>query len=271
MKREGDMEDVQKTIEELNIVLRDYIKPHTFPIAIKLLKKGEEIPPKHRRPTTSFGHRLALCQGFGFARKYEWPMAFQIEDMACGPALSYFGFVDIPEFEKEGGLVYPMYAKTPEGGKRSEEIIDKLPYGSFETVLVAPLSRTVFEPDVIMIYCNAAQIARLCQGALYCEGGGIETVVAGRCACTAEIITPLRKGRYNVVVPDGGERMFALTSDDEMVFSAPFSKVPDLMEGIVTTHKSGVARYPYPVSGLKMEPQFPEKYAEIVKLAAEII
>jgi uncharacterized protein (DUF169 family) len=256
-------------LKELDVVIRDYIKPHTSPVAIKLLKKGEAVPPKVKRPAGFFGYAMGLCQGFSFARRYGWSMAFQIDDLACGPALSYFGFVDIPEFEKEGGLVHPMYAKTMAAGKRSEDIIDKLPAGTVETILIAPLNRTDFEPDIITIYGNPAQIARLTQGALYCEGGGIETVVAGRCACTSEVISPLTKGTYNVVVPDGGERMFALTGDDEMVFSVPFAKVPDLVEGIVTTHKSGVARFPYPVFGLRMAPQFPEKYAEIVALARE--
>lgn len=256
-------------LAELGIILRDYIKPLTNPVAIKLLPKGGEIPPKFKRPTEAFGHAMALCQGFSFSRTYGWSMAFQINDMACGPSLAYFGFVEIPEFAREGGLVHPMYAKTPEAGCRSEDIIDKLPPDSVETILIAPLNRAEFEPDIIMVYANAAQIARLTQGALYCRGGGIETVVAGRCACTAEIITPLLKDNYNVVVPDGGERMFALTADDELAFSFPPSRATELMEGIVNTHQSGVARYPYPVFGLRMKPQFPEKYEALVKLAEE--
>jgi uncharacterized protein (DUF169 family) len=253
-------------LKELDIVLRDYIKPLTSPVAVKLLK-NRETPDKFKRPTEFFGYPIGLCQGFGFARRYGWSMAFEIDDMACGPSLSYFGFVDIPAFEQEGGLVHPMYAKTLEAGRRSEEIIDKLPRGDVAAILMAPLNRSPFEPDVIIIYGNAAQMARLTQGALYCHGGGVETIIAGRCACTAEIITPLLKDACNIVVPDGGERMFALTQDDEMVFAVPLSKTADLIEGIVTTHKSGVARYPYPVFGLRMRPQFPEKYSEIVALA----
>lgn len=256
-------------LKELDVVLRDFIKPLTSPIVIKLLKKGEAVPPKFKRPTEFTGHVLALCQGFTFARKYGWSLAYTIDDMACGPSLSYFGFVDIPEFQREGGLVHPAYAKTPEGGRRSEALIDRLPRGAVETILIAPLGRAEFEPDMVMIYGNAAQMARLVQGALYCEGGGIETVIAGRCACTAEIITPMVKGTYNVVVPDAGERIFGLTADDEMVFSCPSAKIADLVEGIVTTHKSGVARYPYPVFGARMEPVFPEKYDALLALARE--
>lgn len=256
-------------LQQLHQTLRDYIRPLTTPVSVSLLKKGEELPPKAKRPSQFFGYRMALCQGFSFARKYGWSTAFGLEDMGCGPALAYFGFVERPEFEVEGGLVHPMYAKTMEAGRRSEDVIDKLKADEIETVLIEPIDRATRVPDVILIYCNAAQIARLTQGALYCTGGAIETKVAGRCACSPEVITPYLTQNYNVVVPDGGERMFALTGDDELVFSVPYCKIPELTEGIVTTHKSGVARYPYPAYGLRMEPRFPERYEAIVKLAEE--
>mgnify|MGYP002408197863 CR=1 FL=1 len=255
-------------LKQFDEVLRDYIKPQSMPIAVKLLKDGNvNIPPKAKQPSEFLGYPIALCQGFSFARKYGWTIVFKINDIACGPALSYFGFIERPEFEKEGGIVYPNYAKTLEAGKKSEDIIDKLSVGEINSIVIAPLSKTTFEPDIIMIYCNAAQIARLTSGALYCEGGGIETVIAGRCACSSEIITPLQRQTYNVIVPDGGERMFGLTGDDEMVFSVPYNKVPYIIEGIVTTHKSGVSRYPYPVYGLRMEPKFPDSYEKLVEIA----
>ena len=256
-------------LKKLDEVLRDLIKPVTSPVAVKLLKAGDSVPAKVKRPTEFFGHELALCQGFGFARKYGWSMVFSVGDMACGPSLSYFGFIEIPEFEKAGELVHPMYAKTPGAGQLSEEAIDRLPRGAVEQILIAPLGRTDFEPDILMVYGNPAQMARLVQGALYCSGGALQTTVAGRCACTAEIITPLLRSTYNLVLPDGGERMFALTGDDEMVFTWPLAKCADLVEGIVTTHKSGVARYPYPAFGLRMKPQFPDKYAELVAIARQ--
>jgi len=256
-------------LKELDVVLRDYIKPITSPIAVKLLPKGGAVPPKFKRPSEAFGHPLALCQGFGLARKYGWSMAYQLEDMACGPSLSFFGFMEVPEWQKEGELAYPPYAKTKEIGVLSENAIDKLPFGQIETILLAPLNRTEFEPDLILIYANTAQIARMVQGALYCEGGAIKPSFAGRAACTSDIITTYKTQAYNLIVPDGGERMFGMPGDDEMVFATPIGKIGNLMEGIVTTHKSGVARYPYPHFGLRVRPEYPEKYEAMVVMAKE--
>lgn len=254
--------------EKLRIALETYIRPQTTPVAVALLK-DRKAPERAKRPHDFFGYRMGLCQGFSFARRYGWATAFGIEDMACGPSLAYFGMIDRPEFEKDGGLVYPMYAKTLEAGKKSEDTMDILPKGMINMILIEPLNRLSRKPDVILIYCNAAQAARLIQGALYCEGGAITPTMSGRCACVPEVVTPYQKHDCSVTIPDGGERMFALTQDDELVFSVPYCKIADLVEGIETTHKSGVARYPFPPYGLRMRPNFPEKYDVLLELAEE--
>ncbi len=205
----------------------------------------------------------------GFARKYGWSFVYDAKSLACGPCLSYFGFVERPDFEVEGGLVYPLYARTLEMGRKSEDAIDKLPYGTISRILVEPIARATRVPDIILIYGDPAQMARLIQGALYDQGGAIYPKFTGRCACSPEMITPYLTGEYNVSVPDGGERMFALTADDEMVFSLPYDRIEALIDGLTTTHESGIARFPFPVNGLKMEPNFPPAYREIVELTMD--
>ena len=53
---------------------------------------------------------------------------------------------------------------------------------------------------------------------------------------------------------------FALTQDDEMAFALPACKIDSFVEGLVTTHKSGVARIPTPIAGLTNEPKWPPYY-----------
>jgi uncharacterized protein (DUF169 family) len=254
-------------LQELDITIRDYIKPHTLPIAVKLLTKGEPVPPKFKRPIEFQGYALGLCQGIGLARKYGWPVAFQIDDMACGPSLSHFGFVAVPKFQADGELVFPCYAKTKEFGETIEKEVGYLPDVEVETILLAPLSRAVFSPDVIVIYGNPAQMARLIHGALYSQGGAIKSTFTGRAPCVAEIVTPILTGEYNLVIPDGGERIFAMTGDDEMALAFPAGKIPLLVEGILATHNSGISRYPFPSYGLRAQPKFPEIFDPLVSLA----
>ena len=69
------------TLQELGQALDRYIRPLTFPLALKMLKSEEEIPEKTRRPLQQMKKKIAICQGVGMARKYGWTVAMGKEDM----------------------------------------------------------------------------------------------------------------------------------------------------------------------------------------------
>src|SRR3989441_4489490 len=64
-----------------------------------------------------------------------------------------------------------MYTATKEAGVRSEAAVDKFAPGEFACLLVAPLDRAPFEPHLVCIYANPAQVMRLTQAALWKRGG----------------------------------------------------------------------------------------------------
>jgi len=103
------------------------------------------------------------------------------------------------------------------------------------------------------------------QGALYREGGAIESRFSGRCACSQEFIYPYLSQKCNVIIPAQGERLFAMTADDELVFSIPKSQVEAVLEGVEVTHKRGVSRIPTPFFGLRMKPES-ERYGKLAQL-----
>jgi uncharacterized protein (DUF169 family) len=247
-------------VKQFDEMLKEYIKPLTSPIAVKLLQADEEFPEKARRPAKIFGYPIALCQGIGIVRRFGWTLGFGKGDNACGPSLAYLGCLPYTEKQKEGGIVYPLYAKTLEAGKRTEEAVGKLEEGTFEKILLAPLSKANFVPDVVLVYGNPGQIVRLVQGANYVNGGYVGAKATGRAACISEIATTFKSQDCNLTIPGAGEKVFALTSDDEIIFSAPYNKLADVIEGVVTTHKSGIGRFPWPIAGIKAAPTMPGEY-----------
>ena len=52
-------------------------------------------------------------------------------------------------------------------------MIPKIPYGKFSAIVSGALYRIDYDPDLILIYGNTAQILRIIQGALWREGGRI--------------------------------------------------------------------------------------------------
>jgi uncharacterized protein (DUF169 family) len=56
-------------LKEIEQAFNSYIRPLTFPLAIKMLKSEDEIPEKTRRPFQQMKKKVAICQGIGMARK----------------------------------------------------------------------------------------------------------------------------------------------------------------------------------------------------------
>ena len=253
--------------KKMNDMVNEYLRTNTFPVAVKIYKKGEEVPVKAKSPAKDFKHRLAICQGINMARRLGSVLKFTKEDQSCALAQVIVGYVDEPDFIKDGSVVYPLYAADMDVAKKTQESTPKMPVADTGTVVVAPLNRCDFDPDVVIIYGNAAQIVRCVQGALFHEGGYIESRFAGRGACGGEITVPISQQKYNLIAPGGGERVFALTADDELAFAVPASKFESFIDGVIATHKGGVARIPTPFAGINHEPSWPPYYAELGKYA----
>jgi uncharacterized protein (DUF169 family) len=228
-------------------------------------KTDETVPLdiKAKEPLKDFGHRLAVCQAITMARKLGSVIKLAKKDQACPLSQVILGYIEEPDFIKDGSVVYPLYVSNMDAAKKTQETTPKMPKADTGALLVAPLHRAAFDPDVIVIYGNAAQVVRMVQGALYHEGGYIESRFSGRGACGGEITVPLTQQRYNVVAPGGGERVFALTSDEEMAFAVPSSKFQPFIEGVIATHKGGVARIPTPIAGVNVEPKWPSSYDKL--------
>ena len=253
-------------LKEVEQALNTFVRPLTFPLAIKMLKSEEEIPEKTRRPFQQMKKKVAICQGIGMARKLGWAVAMGKEDMQCSLGAAPFGFFKNIDFYNEGNLAEGMFTATKEAGKREEDLVDRFEHGLYSHILVAPLSRTAFEPDLLMMYGNPAQIMRLIQGALYNEGGAIQSSAMGRLGCAA-IITVMKNDECRYLVPGNGDRIFGMTQDHEMTFMIPTSKIDSVLDGLAKTHKAGI-RYPI-TSFFNFEAGFPPSYQEQMKIWQE--
>ncbi len=228
-----------------------------------MLKSEDEIPEKTRRPFKQMKKKVAICQGIGMARKLGWTVAMGKEDMQCSLGAAPFGFFKNIDYYNEGNLAHGMFTASKEAGKREEDLVDRFEHGLYSHILVSPLMKTQFEPDLIMMYGNPAQIMRLIQGALYNEGGAVNSSSMGRLGCAA-IITVIKKNECRYLVPGNGDRVFGMTQDWEMSFLVPYPKIEILVDGLQKTHRAGV-RYPI-TSFFNFQATFPPSYQEQMKI-----
>ena len=242
--------------------LEKYVRLGCFPVAVRMIKAGEPLPERVKRPAQDMQIRVATCQAIALARRYGWVVALGEEDISCPLTAVVFGFRQPSEFYTKGRACAGMYTETKEAGLVSEKQVEKFSFGEYQYTLVAPLQRTAFDPEVIIIYANPAQVLRLLTAALWKSGGRLASNFGGRIDCAEEIIVPLRSEKCEVILPCYGDRIFAQTQDHEMAFSVPISRVTEIIEGLEGTHKGGV-RYPIP-SFLRYTGEFPEHYTKVV-------
>ncbi len=254
------MIDVKTADRELQL----YIRPQTFPVAIRMLRPGEEIPEKARRPARDFKKLSMNCQVIDMARRYGWMIALTREDHICSLGIAALGFEKPTHLHNSGTLCEGMYTETKTAGQRSEAAVDKFAPGEYATLLVAPLDRTTFEPHLVCIYANPAQVMRLTQAALWKRGGKLTSSFGGRIDCSEIIVTTMRTDQPQVILPCSGDRIFGQTQDHEMAFTIPWGQMEEMIEGLRGTHAGGI-RYPI-TQFMEYEAKLPPKYMEANRL-----
>ena len=235
--------DVKQVTDTLNF----YIRPQTFPLALKLCQSESELPERARRPLRDLGYQIALCQGEGLARRYGWTMAIGKEDQCCAGGATAMGFL-----VRSGGQ-----------STRSEKALD---FGKYSHLLIAPIQSATFEPDVVVLYVNSAQAMRLVQAISPSVPGvaqaetptprqGISAIASGFQDCGDVVARTTLSDECQFILPSGGDRVFGGTQDDELIFAMPRSKIEAVLQGLENTHRAGF-RYPI-VTDLRHRPELP--------------
>lgn len=248
-------------LSDLETAIHTYVRPDTFPLAIRVMKKEDSMPDRVKRPARDFNKTFSICQGVTMSRRYGWSIAMGKEDLSCAIAKIAFGFEEELDYYSEGNLTDGMYTKTCDLGVLTEAAVPKFTKEEAGTVLMSPLGRASFEPDVITVYGNSAQVMRMVAGALYHTGGEITSTFTARADCADIVIKTIQTGKPQVILPCYGDRVFGQTHDHEMAFTIPFSMADEFADGLKQTHKGGV-RYPVPAY-LQYEAKYPDTYEKL--------
>ena len=219
--------------------LEQRLRLKTFPFAVKFLKEEKNIPKGAIRPKRDLGYHLSLCQGFAMSRREGKTVAMFLEDMWCYSPVLSLGIAKPPEYYLEGNTYFPLHVRSLELASNLAKNFPRLEYGKYIGVASAPLKKADFKPDLVIIYCDSAQLRSLLAGLKYKEGELVTTTLEPASACVQATVPALRSDRCQVAVPCGGDRRWALAQDDEMIFTVPEGKLADLMLGLRHIDEAG--------------------------------
>src|SRR5512134_1237974 len=105
--------------------LQYYIRPQTFPLAVRMVRPGEPIPDKARRPARDFKKLSMNCQVIDMARRYGWTIALTRDDSICSLGIAALGFEKPTHLHRSGTLCEGMYTESKDAGQRSEAAVDR--------------------------------------------------------------------------------------------------------------------------------------------------
>lgn len=198
------------------------------------------------------GIKVAVCQAVSIARKFAWPVVVHAADVNCPMALLAFGWAELEpgaaaEVELTNYLLSAGYVRDEE---TAAKLTRQIPYAvgrsepASRALLIWPLYLEVpFAPDVVVIYGNAAQVARMIQAYVYSLGSVVKSESQVGLSCASAILQPFVDGVAGYVVPGRGERAIAMAADDELAFTLPGSELGKVYGGGEETHEKG-NRYP---------------------------
>lgn len=128
----------------------------------------------------------------------------------------------------------------------------------------APLVTSSYEPDLVMLYADSAQLSLLLLAREYREGYNLKCALSAHAACVYAVVPAVQSGECQVAVPCRGDCYRAMAADDEMIFTVPWQKLEDVMAGLRHVNSTG-SRLP---SGYSFQPEYPlpDSYERIAQI-----
>jgi uncharacterized protein (DUF169 family) len=203
------------------------------PVAVRFSE--DEIEGNVEKP-------LTVCQMVTKARIEGEVMVANRKTVFCSIAKHFLGFDELPKNlpERFAG----RRTKDAEGYKRILEDMPRVEFGRFRSAVISPLSKAEKDPHVILIFADGAQMTRLLHGASWRDGRRMSVRTSAEAGtCGEAIASSFVRDDYTIAFPCYGTRIYALASDDEIIFAFPRRLAEDLMEGLKRTHEM---MSPYP-------------------------
>ncbi|MGD9032243.1 MAG: dephospho-CoA kinase [Desulfobacteraceae bacterium] len=250
--------DWKKLIRRMELLMR--LK--SFPVAFKMLEKKEQLDqiPFMRRTQ----RKMTLCQLITLVRNFDWTVGAELDDFLSPMCASIIGLTDTPELYKDGTFRSIVWVKSKEDGMKYEASIPRLPLEKYEAVAMAPLVYNPFEPDIVLIYANPAQMMLLINSLQFEEYEVMEFYCVGESSCSDAIARCYLSGKPSLTIPCYGERRYGHAQDEDLVMAIPVGMMEKALKGMEVLYRRGI-RYPISYAGTEQDlaTAFPLSYGGI--------
>jgi len=258
MKTRKDWEKPIRRLEQL-------LRLRSFPVAFKMLEKKEQLDDiAFIRRSAS---KATLCQLITRVRSFDWTVGAERDDFLFSACPAILGLCDVPEVNRDGTFRSIVWVKNKAEGRRYEAAIPRLPLNQYEAVAMAPLVYNPFDPDIVLIYANPAQMILLINAIQFMQYEIMQFFCVGESSCADAIVRCYQSGKPSLTIPCYGERRYGHAQDDELVMAVPAASMDGILQGLEALYRRGV-RYPISYAGAEADvaPMFPPRYHDLEKI-----
>ena len=220
-----------------------YLKLSTPPVALKMCTSKNELSQEALIPSKEWGVDLRVCQATQVAREYEVTVAVPKYEMPCPTGAVALGFYEPNELYWSGSCLSPSFM-SQEAKKAIARNTPKLDAGTYEYMIVAPMDKASFEPDLVLFYGNPGQITKLIQARVLNSGNPLTASTMCGTACSEWLSKAMITRECQYVFPCDGERKYGTLENSEMIFSLPYEKMEEVLEGLEAACNAKERRYP---------------------------
>lgn len=215
--------------QEIMKIFKDTLSLRWDPVAIRMMRPGEERPPQMIEPPMPLRH----CQSIIVARRGNC-LYMPPRSHACPDGSGILGLVEMSPKLRSGDL-YLLFKKLPtlEIAQKMIKSRPEFTAGSYEATLLAPLDKAQFEPDVVVFTLYPEQAMWLCCAQTYHSGIRQTFKTSGfNSTCADLIIQPMNHGEMNISFGCYGARASSEIDDFELYLSVPASMLEPIARSL---------------------------------------
>ncbi len=221
--------------KESSDILKKYLGMNGSPVAFRFAATRDDIPAGMEELDKTIRH----CMMVTLARKEQKCFYTTAGKHECNGGAWSLGLKELTPTLKTGEFYFKLGKFASAAACR--RTIDKVSHlNTLETyaTLYAPLEKTPFTPQVVIIVANPRGMLKLAQSTLFLTGGRIYSEFSGiQSLCSDATAQTYLSGRPNFSLGCDGSRKFSGIEDGEMVMGLP----AELLPGITAALKVVVA------------------------------
>lgn len=206
------------------------------PVAVSLIDKDELLPDVPMPP-----ENLRFCQAMMAARRGA-SILMPPYRHSCPDGTSIFGMTGVPE-KLATGEIYVLFHKVVNAEAAARMVAERptLPPKSRRATYVAPLAKTVREPEVVVFTGTPEQMMWLSMSMSYYTGHRHDFHASGfNSMCVEAVLLPLTNDEPNITFGCYGCRAATDIGEDMMFMGVPTHLLPMIAQGAAELAKKAI-------------------------------